>query len=99
MTGTWQARLCRAGRGRFDAFSSGEGSRSRSMAALERLPWPLDFKGRAEQREQTSDQDHSTLDRQQEVDARIKFGKTPEDDDAEQRAAENETETAEKKYM
>src|SRR5882724_10771499 len=70
------------------------------MAALERLSQPLDLEAGAEQCEQASEQDHSTLDRQQEVDARIKFGKMPEDDDAEQRAAEDETETAEKKkYM
>jgi hypothetical protein len=66
------------------------------MHALERLSQPLDFKGRAEQREQTSDENNSTSGHQQNVDAPVEFGKVPEHDDAEQCAAENETETAKK---
>ena len=44
--------------------------------------------------EQTSRQDHAASDGEQNVDAAIKLGEVPEDGDAEQRAAEDETELA-----
>ena len=68
-----------------------------STLALKRLPEPLDLEAGAEQREQTSEQDHPAFGRQHNVDARIKFRQVPEHDDAEQCAAEDKTETAEKK--
>lgn len=67
---------------------------------LKSLAQPLHFKAGAKQREQTSDQKHATLDGQENVDVAIKLGEVPEDGDAEKRAAEYETELAQKqKYV
>jgi hypothetical protein len=66
------------------------------MAAPKRLPEPLHFKAGAEQREQASHEGHAALGHQKEVDARIEFGKMSEYDNAEQGAAEDETELTQK---
>ena len=61
---------------------------------------PLNFKTGAEQREQTSEQNHPAFDGQKNVDVAIKLGKVPEDSDAEKSAAKDETELAQKqKHM
>ena len=59
---------------------------------LKCLPQPLHFEAGAKQRKQASGQNHAALDDQENVDVAIKFGQVPEDGDAEQRAAEDETE-------
>ncbi|MBR1235627.1 hypothetical protein [Bradyrhizobium sp. AUGA SZCCT0182] len=63
---------------------------------LNGLPEPLHFEAGAKQREQTSRQSHAAPDGEQNVDAAIKLGEVPEDGDAEQRAAEDETELTQK---
>ena len=63
---------------------------------LKSLSQPLHFKARAKQREQASEQNQAALDCQEYVDSAIKLGEVPEDDDAEKRAAEDETKLTQK---
>src|SRR6478672_606265 len=98
MTGTWQAPLARPMTALSLVFLAAEkSSRSFARGALKRLPQPLYLEAGAKQREQASEQDYPAFGRQQNVDAGSEFGSMPEDDDAEQCAAEDETETAEEK--
>ena len=67
---------------------------------LKSLPQPLQFKAGAEQCEQTSEQDQATCGHQCKSGAPFEFGKMPEDKDAKKRAAEYETQAAQKmKYV
>ena len=64
--------------------------------SLKSLPQPFHFKAGAKQREQTSRENHAPLGHEENVDASIKLGEVPEDRDAEQGAAEDETKLAQK---
>ena len=64
--------------------------------SLKRVPQPLHFEAGAKQREQASDENYAAPCHQEKIDTRVQLGKMSEHGDAEQGAAEDETEFAQK---